>query len=81
MGLLIVVEAVIADILSKVFSKPIVELADAAKEVSRENTKVSVRSRSRDEIGNLAMCFNEMVGNIKKAIEHQADAIANTAET
>ena len=81
LAVLIIALAFITGILSKVFSRPIVDLAKAAKEVSKGNTKVSVRSRSRDEIGNLAKCFNEMVGNIKKAIEHQVDAIARTAAT
>ncbi len=81
LAVLIVALAVVTGVLSKIFSRPIVDLAEAAKEVSKGNTKVSVRSKSRDEIGNLARCFNEMVGNIKKAIEHQVDAIASTAAT
>ncbi len=81
LAILIVALAIITGVLSKLFSKPIVDLAKAAKEVSKGNTKVSVKSSSRDEIGNLAKCFNEMVGNIKKAIEQQVDAIARTAAT
>ena len=72
---------IISVIFSGFISKPIVELTKAAEEVSKGNTEVEIEPKSNDEIGDLGICFNDMVQNIKRSIHKQIDAIANTAET
>lgn len=74
LGLIVVI------ILSNMILNPIVDLAQAANEVSKGNTEVEIRVSTRDEIGDLGNCFNNMVQNIKKSIVGQVAAIAKTAE-
>lgn len=54
-------------LLQRIISKPIFELADAAKTVSKEkNYSVRARKQSNDELGQLIDGFNEMLGQIQE---------------
>lgn len=46
--------------LSRLFTRPIRELTQVAREMSKGNLGVKVKVRSRDEIGQLGKTFNEM---------------------
>ncbi len=48
-------------------SKGIISLKDASKQVTEGNLNVSLQKNSEDEIGDLSIAFNTMIGNIKKA--------------
>lgn len=57
---------VVAWLLARYISRPVVDISRAALEVSRGNLEVSVSARTRDEIGMLARAFNYMVSEIKQ---------------
>ncbi len=72
--------------ISRLLSKPIVELEKAAEKVAGGETEVSVEITSEDEIGKLGGSFNTMVANIKTAMHEVrekgevAEAAAREAE-
>lgn len=53
----------------RVFSKPVLELADAMKKVQSGNLSVSVKPKSQDEVGQLAENFNEMIVGLRERFE------------
>ncbi|MBI3395549.1 MAG: HAMP domain-containing protein, partial [Spirochaetia bacterium] len=53
---------------SLTISKPIVQVADAAKKVGDGNLEVSLKIDSLDELGVLAYQFNHMVGELKEKL-------------
>jgi signal transduction histidine kinase/DNA-binding response OmpR family regulator len=56
--------------LQRVISSPIVELADMARTIARNKTySLRVSQRTNDEIGELVISFNEMLGEIQKRDE------------
>jgi len=59
---------VLAVLLAGRFSKPIVELAKAARRVGEGDLEVEVATDGQDEIGQLARAFNGMVAQIKESI-------------
>ncbi len=52
---------------TKAIATPVGELSRAAGEIAGGNLEIDVESRSRDEIGELAGSFNEMVGNLRSS--------------
>ena len=61
------VALVIAGLLQRVISRPILDLARAAREVSaRKDYSIRVPQDSRDEMGDLVANFNEMLGQIQE---------------
>ncbi len=74
MFLFVVIVSILAALLfgvyvSKKIAKPIVNLNDAALEVASGNTSVSVKSSSKDELGELSSTFNKMVIDIDRLIK------------
>ena len=68
-SLLIVVVAIgIIYLLSRSISRPILELADGAREFGKGNFDYRVKARSDDEIGTLANAFNAMAVNVQDNI-------------
>ncbi len=59
----------LAVLAGRFFSKPVLELADAMKEVQRGNLSVSVEPKTKDEIGQLAENFNEMILGLRERFE------------
>lgn len=61
-------------------TRPILDLKDAALQVSEGNLSVRVRRSGRDEVGVLAESFNEMVGNIAQSKKDLLEAYDKTIE-
>ena len=67
-GLLCLLAACVISLgLQRIVSRPILDLAQVARTVSREqNYSIRARSKNRDEIGSLVDGFNELLGQIQK---------------
>jgi class 3 adenylate cyclase len=59
----------LAILAGRFFSKPVLELAGAMKEVQKGNLSVSVEPKTKDEIGQLAENFNEMILGLRERFE------------
>ncbi|MFQ3599044.1 MAG: adenylate/guanylate cyclase domain-containing protein [Chloroherpetonaceae bacterium] len=59
----------LAILAGRFFSKPVLELAGAMKEVQRGNLSISVEPKTKDEIGQLAENFNEMIVGLRERFE------------
>jgi class 3 adenylate cyclase len=59
----------LAMLAGRFFSKPVLELAGAMKEVQRGNLSVSVEPKTKDEIGQLAENFNQMIVGLRERFE------------
>ncbi|KAJ50607.1 signal transduction histidine kinase [Clostridium tetanomorphum] len=78
--ILFLVILILSFIISKRITKPITELTEASKEVSRGNFNVKFKKNSGDEIGELALNFKYMVDKIKNqilTIEKDRDTLRN----
>ncbi len=60
---------VLAILAGRFFSKPVLELASAMKEVQSGNLSISVEPKTKDEIGQLAENFNEMIVGLRERFE------------
>ncbi len=68
--LLIMIAGVIFSIMfSNMITKPIIQLRNAAKEVSKGKTDVKINVTTSDEIGELGATFNEMTDKIQTSKE------------
>lgn len=57
--------------LQRVISRPIMELADAARAIAHDKTyELRVPQRTHDEIGELVLAFNNMLSEIQERDEH-----------
>ena len=74
--LVIVVGVYVAGIITR----PILDLKDAAVQVSEGNLNVRVKSRGRDEVGVLANSFNEMVTSVHQSKQDLLEAYDKTIE-
>ena len=61
-------------------SKPIIQLKNAAKEVGQGNFDVEIQINSKDEVGELATSFKEMIIDLKKVAEADRKAIQANAQ-
>ncbi len=66
-------------LLSRRFARPIREMAAATEEIRKGNYEVSVKVRSKDEVGDLAESFNEMAGELKTK-EQIRDVLGKVAD-
>lgn len=64
---------------SRWFTRPVLQLSEAAKEMAHGNYRVRVTPQSGDEIGILTEDFNRMALAIENANEQQQDLIANVS--
>ncbi|MBN2009015.1 HAMP domain-containing protein [candidate division KSB1 bacterium] len=55
---------VVSFYLSKRITKPIIDLRDATKAISKGQLNEIMEAQTQDEIGELTICFNEMVRNL-----------------
>ncbi len=69
----------LAWLLARRFARPIRELAVATKEIREGNYEVNIPVRSKDELGDLAMSFNEMAGELKTK-EQIRDVLGKVAD-
>ena len=65
----LLITIVLAVLAGRFFSKPVLELASAMKEVQKGNLSVSVEPKTKDEIGQLAENFNEMIVGLRERFE------------
>lgn len=71
---------IISFIISKRITKPIIQLTEASKEISKGNFEVNLRENCSDEIGELALNFKNMAQRIKNqifTIEKDRDTLKN----
>ncbi|HZW24641.1 MAG TPA: EAL domain-containing protein [Gallionella sp.] len=67
----LVVVFLLAIRLQRVISRPIMELANAARAIAHDKTyEVRVPQRTHDEIGELVLAFNNMLSEIQERDEH-----------
>nr|WP_049665904.1 methyl-accepting chemotaxis protein [Bacillus sp. FJAT-27231] len=82
-ALLLIMIAAILYILNQVV-KPIHDLGKSAQEVAKGDLSVQVPVTSKDEVGELAKTFNEMVGSMREIISvvnQSADNVTDAAES
>lgn len=78
---------VFSRIIGRSVSGPVVQLEQAAREIAAGNLNAAVQIHSSDELGNLAVSFNSMVGSIRSGIEEvqlksaEAEVAAEEART
>ncbi len=63
--ILFVVVILISYFIAKTFSKPIIKLNEASKQIAQGNLSLRVDIDSNDEIGKLAKTFNTMLNNLE----------------
>lgn len=80
----LVVGVVIALYIGRIISKPVIKLAEGAKEIAAGNLMIDdIKVKNRDEIGDLAQSFNEMKTNLKTVIQQvnsTSELVAASAE-
>jgi phosphoserine phosphatase RsbU/P len=72
---IIFIVILLALIISKMVSKPIVELTNATAAITEGNFNVSVENCGNDEIGELTRNFNTMVPHLKERLELQESLV------
>ncbi len=65
----LVVTIGLAVLLGRVFSRPVLVLADAMQRVRKGDLAISVTPASQDEIGQLATAFNEMIVGLRERFQ------------
>ncbi|NHM30757.1 sensor histidine kinase [Neobacillus terrae] len=78
--ILIITNGLLTYYVSRSIIRPIRELQKAAKEMKDGNLHVEIEPRSKDELGQLAMDFDEMRVRLKESMELQAAYEANRKE-
>jgi signal transduction histidine kinase len=69
----------LAFIVTRVITRPIRELTQAAQQVSRGNLTQQVKVRSKDEIGDLTRVFNEMLTRLNALLQSRRQMTADVA--
>ncbi len=80
----VLLAVVIAFVVSRLISKPIVLMAKASQQIAAGDlTGEDIRTKNKDEIGILAQSFNQMAGNLRSLIyqvSQSAEHVAASAE-
>jgi signal transduction histidine kinase len=76
---LILIATIVAFVIARSLTKPILKISNAAKEIAQGNLGVNVTVSSKDEIGRLAEDFNTMSKEIAKASALQRELVANVS--
>jgi len=66
--------------LSKRITKPIIDLRDAARKIGEGNMGTRIKVKSKDEIGQLATSFNQMVEDLNKTTVSRDSLMKEVAE-
>lgn len=77
---LFVISGIVIYIMTLKLNKPIEELAEAMKSVSRGNLGIRATVHSKDEIGYLATTFNRMISRINRLVDDLANEKAHKKE-
>lgn len=68
-GFAVVISLIIAMVVGSLMSRPINGMAKAAKKIAEGDlTAEQIRIKNRDEVGDLALAFNQMAANLKDLI-------------
>ncbi len=73
---LILIELIVVVLISAVFSRPIVKMSHAARRMSELDFDTKIDVRTRDEIGVLGNCMNELSEKLEKTISELKTANA-----
>jgi len=73
------VALLISQILAHGMTRPLREMTVAAKAMARGDYSLRVRATSRDEVGQLAVAFNQMAGDLATADRQRRELIANVS--
>ncbi|MFD2445336.1 methyl-accepting chemotaxis protein [Bacillus sp. CGMCC 1.16607] len=80
----ILIGMVIAYFIGQMISKPIILITNAAGKIAQGNfTNEEIKVKNKDELGNLAISFNQMSSNLRDLIgqvQINSDYVASTAE-
>ena len=68
-----------SQILAHGVTKPLREMTAAARSMARGDYSTRVRATSKDEVGQLAVAFNQMVGELAAADQQRRELIANVS--
>lgn len=77
--ILIFVSSIVAFLLSRSITKPILQISNAAKKIANGDLNVQINVKSKDELGLLANNFNIMSKEISKSNKLQKELIANVS--
>ena len=92
MLILFLLSILVGIFLSRMISKPIIDLRDATRSIGDGNLDTRIEIASRDEIGELAASFNQMISDLKRttvsrdslqqevAVRKEAEAALNIAK-
>jgi signal transduction histidine kinase len=69
----------LARILARGMTQPLRDMAQAARRMSKGDYRASVAVRSRDEVGQLAVAFNRMAGEMESLERLRRDLVANVS--
>jgi len=78
-ALALLLTTILVYIYSRIFIRPISKLKHATSEVARGNYSEKIDSGPKDEIGELAVNFNEMTKNLERLERSRRDFIANAS--
>jgi len=62
----LILGGLIAILITRVITRPVHKLVDAATSIGKGDLDTEVKIKSRDEVGELAVSFNQMVENLKE---------------
>ena len=82
LALLVIVSA-LALLMARSISRPITELSSVAKEIANGNTDLQATIQTNDEIGDLAISFNEMTSKLRSSfvdLERRAKEVSTISE-
>jgi signal transduction histidine kinase len=79
MSIAMVISVVVGYYLSGAFTRPLSHLTAAAKQVAKGDLGFQVRAKTGDEIGELALAFNQMTAQLKSAKQTQIDFVADVS--
>jgi signal transduction histidine kinase len=75
----LVVAVVVVQVLAHGMTSPLREMTAAARAMARGRYDLRVRATSRDEIGQLAVAFNQMSADLAAADQQRRELVANVA--
>jgi len=81
--ILLIITAIVANALAKIYSTPIIELRDAMRTAADGNLNVQTNIKSNNEIGELSKSFNKMLHIIKtnyQELESMHDELLSSEE-
>jgi len=70
-----IVSLIFAYYFAESITKPIIKLKDNAKIISKGNFDIKIDTKSKDEIGELAIAFTNMTADLKKQQTHLEDTV------